>query len=186
MRRRAKTVNFGVLYGMGEFGLARRLGIPRNEARAFIERYLGSFPQVRAYIRDIEDQARETQVVTTLLGRRRFIPDAVSRNRTIQAAAVRMAVNTPIQGSAADIMKLAMIKTDRLLREKRIEARMLMQVHDEIVLETPREALQETAVLVKQGMETAFPLSVPMRVDLNKGNNWADEEPISRQLNNLT
>ena len=138
MRRKAKEVNFGIMYGIGPFGLARRLEISQTEAREIIQRYFARFPKVKQYINDTIAGARREGYVATLTGRRRYLPDINSRNQNIRGNAERQAINMPIQGTAADMIKIAMIRLDRSLREKRLKSRMLLQVHDELVFEVPR------------------------------------------------
>ncbi|MGE5310747.1 MAG: DNA polymerase I [Nitrospirota bacterium] len=172
MRRQAKTINFGIIYGMSPFGLARELGIPQAVARAFIQRYFERYPGVRAYVEQMPLRAREQGLVTTLFQRRRFLPDISSRNRNLRQFAERTAINTPIQGSAADMMKLAMIQIDSALETKGVPARMIMQVHDELVFEVEREAVPEIAALVRERMESAGRLQVPLLVAVGHGPNW--------------
>jgi DNA polymerase-1 len=177
MRRIAKGVNFGVIYGQGDFGLARQLGIDRAVAHRYIEDYFQRYARVREYMDETIEQARTRGYVTTLLGRRRPLPDLSAKNFAVRAAAERMARNTPIQGSAADIIKLAMIRTQAMLddaqRTGRLGAKMLLTVHDELVFEVPKDELEPTTTLVRQAMEQAVQLSVPLRVDIGTGLNWA-------------
>lgn len=176
MRRRAKTVNFAVLYGMADFTLSRNLGISVQEAREYIETYFARFPGVRQYTKDIVERARRDGYVTTLLGRRRYIPDINSSNRNIRMMAERAAINTPVQGTAADLIKLAMIKVDRRLRGSR--TRMVLQVHDELLFELPENGLFEAAVAVRAEMESVYRTRVRLKVDLSSGSNWADMQPV--------
>ncbi len=173
-RRQAKAINFGVLYGQSDFGLSRQLGIPRLEAEAFISAYFARYPRVRAFCDQTVAEARERGYVTTLAGRRRFLPDLTSKNRNLRLAAERVAVNTPIQGSAADLIKLAMIRLAAALRKRRLRARLLLQVHDELVLETPAEELAALTEVVRQEMTGVAQLSVPLIVDIGHGPTWAD------------
>jgi DNA polymerase-1 len=172
MRRQAKTINFGIIYGMSPFGLARELGIPRAAARTFIQRYFERYPGVRAYIEEMPLRAREQGFVTTLFQRKRFLPHISSRNPNLRQFAERTAINTPIQGSAADMMKLAMIHIDSDLEARGLPARMIMQVHDELVFEVERDAVVEVANLVRERMETVAPLEVPLVVSEGHGPNW--------------
>ena len=172
MRRQAKTINFGIIYGMSPFGLARELGIPQAVARAFIQRYFERYAGVCAYVEQMPLRAREQGFVTTLFQRRRFLPDISSRNRNLRQFAERTAINTPIQGSAADMMKLAMIQIDSALETKGLPARMIMQVHDELVFEVEQEAVPEVAALVRERMESAGRLEVPLLVAVGHGPNW--------------
>lgn len=178
MRRIAKTVNFAVIYGMSDFGLARELGISNREARYFIDRYFAKFPGVKRYTDETLEYAREKGYVTTLLGRRRYIPEIHSGNRNFRMFAERAAVNMPIQGAAADMMKLAMIAVDRALEEQGFKTQMVLQVHDELVFEVPPDELDRLAPMVKNLMETAYPLAVPILVEVKVGKNWAEMEPV--------
>lgn len=179
LRRRAKTIVFGVAYGMSEFGLAAQLGISRTEAKAYIERYYERYPKVRQYMLDIVEQARRTGYVTTLLNRRRYIPEVHTRNRPIREAAERTAINTPIQGSSADIIKKAMVDLARQVLPRFPDALMTLQVHDELLFEVPEALLRTLAAEVTPVMERAFPLSVPVRVDTKAGPNWREMEPLA-------
>lgn len=173
-RRQAKEVNFGVLYGMGEFGLAQRLDIPRARAREFIEQYFQQFPRVREYIDRTIEGARKNEFVETMMGRRRPIPDINSKNFNVRSNAERMAINTPIQGSAADLIKVAMIEVAQRLKVDRFGARMLLQVHDELLFEAPEDELERLGEMLKQVMSGAFTLSVPLEVGVGWGDNWLD------------
>ena len=175
-RRMAKSVNFGLLYGMSDFGLAQRLEIPRAEARAITEAYFARFPSVRAYIDRTLEEARELGYVTTILGRRRYMPALTSSNYMLRSSAEREATNAPLQGSAADLMKLAMVKTDRAVRTAGLDATMLLQIHDELIFEVHRSDLQALANLVRREMEEALTLSVPLEVTVKSGANWYDVE----------
>ncbi len=174
MRRIGKTINFGVIYGMSAFRLSRTTGIPRKEADAFIRTYFQRFPGVTALIERTVREAEEKGYVTTLRGRRRPIPAIRSRNRTEKAAAERIAVNTPIQGSAADIVKMAMVAIDGRLRASGRRSRLLLQVHDELILEVPDEELEAVSALVREAMESVVDLGVPLRVGLKSGRSWGD------------
>ncbi|HEY5672800.1 MAG TPA: DNA polymerase I [Malonomonas sp.] len=173
MRRRAKTINFGVLYGMGSFSLAKDLGVSRKEAQQFIDDYFERYPAVLEYLEAKKAEAREHQYVTTILGRRCAIPEINSKNGAFRSFAERNAINYPIQGSAADIIKVAMVNIDRRLREEKLRARMLLQVHDELVFEVPQEELEQVRELVRLEMENAVPLDLPLKVDIGVGANWA-------------
>jgi DNA polymerase-1 len=171
-RAQAKVVNFGVLYGMGPVRLARDLGIPRREASKFIEEYFNKQPGVRHYIDTTLVFAREHNFVRTLFGRRRYVHDVHSKNRPIRGAAERIAVNTPIQGSAADLIKLAMIRVHARLTEEFPRSRLILQVHDELLLEAPKAEASSVADLVRREMEGVFPLKVPLVADPHSGSNW--------------
>lgn len=173
-RRAAKTINFGVIYGMGAFRLAQELGIPRGDAQRFIDAYFERYAGVAAFIRDTVDQARRDGYVSTLLGRRRMIRAIDSRNANERQGAERVAVNTPIQGSAADIVKLAMLKVDAALRERFPAARILLQVHDELIIEAPEAEADAVAAAVADAMTKAVTLSVPLRVGVESAYSWGD------------
>lgn len=175
-RRRAKAVNFGIVYGLSAFGLARQLGIAQSEAAGFIARYFERYAGVRAYIDATLRQARQEGAVRTLFGRRRPIPDIGSRNATLRGFAERTAVNTPLQGTAADLMRLAMIRVAARLAAQDGGGRMLLQVHDELVLEAPAATAPLAASLVRDAMEHVFPLAVPLTVEVGMGANWRDLE----------
>lgn len=179
MRRAAKAVNFGIIYGISDFGLARDLGISRREAHEYIERYFQRYPKVKAYLEEVVQKARETGYVTTLLGRRRYLPDLFSPNYNVRSFGERTARNTPIQGSAADIIKVAMVRIFRRLQEEGLKAEMILQVHDELIFDVPEEELEQVGQLVKEAMERAIPLDIPLQVDLKCGPNWYDLKPFS-------
>ena len=174
MRRKAKEVNFGIMYGIGPFGLANRLEISQGEAREIIARYFERFPKVKQYVHDTIEAARRTGYVATLLGRRRYLPDISSRNQAVRGNAERQAINMPIQGPAADMIKLAMIALDRELRTRSLRSRMLLQVHDELVFEVPEGERAGVERLVVKEMGDAMKLSVPIRVDVGYGKNWLE------------
>ncbi|MCQ9213502.1 DNA polymerase I [Streptococcus sp. O1] len=171
-RRNAKAVNFGVVYGISDFGLSNNLGISRKEAKAYIETYFDRFPGIKNYMESIVREARNKGYVETIYHRRREIPDINSRNFNVRNFAERTAINSPIQGSAADILKVAMINLDRAMLEAGLRTRMLLQVHDEIVLEVPNDELATIRSMVKEIMEAAVSLSVPLIVDENAGKTW--------------
>jgi DNA polymerase-1 len=174
MRSRAKAVNYGLLYGMGASRLARETKLSVPEARQFIERYFKSFPNVRGFIDGVLEGTREKGYAETLLGRKRRIPEIRSEDARTRAGAENAAVNTPVQGSAADIIKRAMINLERRLTESPLAGRMLLQVHDELLLELPASELEETSALVRDCMENAVPLKVPLQVDLGSGPSWLE------------
>ncbi len=171
-RRNAKAVNFGVVYGISDFGLANNLGISRKAAKDYIQTYFERFPGIKNYMETIVREARDKGYVETIYHRRRSLPDINSRNFNIRNFAERTAINSPIQGSAADILKVAMINLDRALTEKNFKSRMLLQVHDEIVLEVPNDELTAVRQLVKETMEAAIELAVPLVADENAGQTW--------------
>ncbi len=172
MRRQAKAVNFGIVYGISDYGLAQNLRIGRAQAARFIEDYFAKFPGVARYMSDIVKTAREVGYVTTLLNRRRYLKDIHSSNYNLRSFAERTAMNTPIQGSAADIIKLAMVRIDEALRETDWKSRMLLQVHDELIFEGPESEVERLHELVVENMENALTLSVPLRVDVHSGKSW--------------
>jgi DNA polymerase-1 len=177
MRSIAKAVNFGLIYGQSAYGLARQLGITFEDAQSFIDRYFERFPGVQDYMEQIQDDAAKQGYVETLLNRRRYFPELQQGSRASnrqQQAALRMAINTPIQGSAADIIKLAMIRMYQTLKERELRARMLLQVHDEVVLEVPEAELDSVTQVVRTTMEDAVHLDVPLKVDVEVGPNWLD------------
>ena len=174
LRRRAKIINYALLYGKTAFTLAKDIGVTQQAAQEFINAYFSGFPAVRAFIDDLLATARQTGVVKTMFGRRRLVPDLTSRNGQIRAGAERYAVNFPIQGSAADILKRAMIDVHAELGRRGSRARMILTVHDELLFEAPRESAEETAGLVKDLMEKAVALKVPLTVDVGTGDNWKD------------
>ncbi len=180
-RRMAKSVNFGLLYGMSDFGLAQRLEIGRAEAKEITAAYFARFPSVRAYIDRTIDEARSTGYVSTILGRRRYMPGLTSGNYMLRAAAEREATNAPLQGSAADLMKLAMVRIDRALSRSGLDAAMLLQIHDELIFEVPTTQLNQTADLVRSHMQSAIELSVPLEVTVKIGRNWYDVELMNEE-----
>jgi DNA polymerase-1 len=174
LRRRAKAVNFGIVYGLSAFGLAAQLGIARHEAQTYIDNYFSRYAGVRKFIDHTIAEVRKTGVTKTMFDRERPIPDMNSRNPNQRGFAERTAVNTPLQGTAADLIKLAMIKIDRELEERKMQAAMLLQVHDELLFEAPPEEIDEVRKLVKTGMENVHPLDVPLVADVGVGDNWRD------------
>ncbi|MBM0774197.1 DNA polymerase I [Staphylococcus epidermidis] len=174
MRRQAKAVNFGIVYGISDYGLSQSLCITRKQAKAFIDDYLASFPGVKQYMSDIVKDAKAQGYVETLLHRRRYIPDITSRNFNLRSFAERTAMNTPIQGSAADIIKLAMVKFSEKIKETKYHAKLLLQVHDELIFEIPKSEVEDFSKFVEEIMEQALVLDVPLKVDSNYGATWYD------------
>lgn len=172
MRRAAKTVNFGILYGISAFGLADRLQIPQSEAKQLITDYFKSFPKISDYLNDTLDFARQHGYVETLMGRRRNIRDINAKNGILRAAAERNAINAPIQGTAADLIKIAMIRIHNIMEEKKMRSKMILQVHDELVFDTCPDELELLTEIVKEQMSGAMQLSVPLDVNINSGHNW--------------
>lgn len=173
-RRRAKTANFGIIYGISSFGLSQRLDIPRSEAKALIDGYFASYPKVKEYMERVTEQARTDGYVTTLFGRRRYLNDINSRNVNARGLAERNAINAPIQGGAADIMKIAMAEVARLFREEGIKSRIILQVHDEIVVDMLASECERVECIVREAMEGAASLTVPLTVDCGIGRNWLE------------
>jgi len=173
-RRKAKEVNFGIPYGVSAFGLAQRLGIGNNEGKAIIEAYFDRFPGILRYIDDTKEYARQHGYVKTLLGRRRYIPDINAANFNVRGFAERTAINMPIQGTAADMIKLAMIHIDRLLKDGGYKTRMLLQVHDELVFEVPEQEVDQLVPEIVKTMEKAMVLDVPVKVEAGVASNWLD------------
>lgn len=174
MRSRAKAVNFGIVYGISDFGLAKQLNVGRKEAAGYIESYFARYTGVKKYMEDIVAKAREQGYVSTLMGRRRYLPDIRHSNFNLRSFAERTAINTPIQGTAADIMKKAMIEVERALEASKLKSRILLQVHDELVLEVTEGEKQQVAELVRTTMEKAVQLEIPLLADVNFGKNWAE------------
>lgn len=174
MRRQAKAVNFGIVYGISDFGLAQNIGITRKAAKKFIETYFESFPGVHKYMTGIVELAKKQGYVETLFHRRRYLPEINSKNYNLRSFAERTAMNSPIQGSAADIIKIAMIRMQKMLREKGLKAKMLLQVHDELIFEAPKEEIPVLKELVSKVMDSAVDLAVPLKVESASGDTWFD------------
>jgi DNA polymerase-1 len=170
------VVNFGIVYGLSAFGLSQTLGIEPSEAKQFINAYFEKYKGVRAFIDRTLEEARREQKVRTLFGRVRPIPDINSKNANLRGFAERTAVNTPLQGTAADLIKIAMIRIDAALREQGLKSRMTLQVHDELVFEVPENEVDSMRTLVRDQMEQVHPLSVPLLVEVGAGKNWRDLE----------
>jgi DNA polymerase-1 len=173
-RNRAKAVNFGIVYGISPFGLAAQLGIEQNEARLYIDTYFERYAGVRAYIDRMLEETRREQMVRTVFGRVRPIPDIQSRNANQRGFAERTAINTPLQGTAADLIKLAMIRIDRRLADEKLKTRMTLQVHDELVFDVPENEIEPVSVMVRHEMEHVMELNVPLVADVGTGANWRD------------
>ena len=174
MRRTAKAVNFGIVYGISDYGLSQNLNITRKEAAKFIENYLESFPGVKGYMDSIIAEAKKNGFVTTILNRRRYLPEINSSNFNLRSFAERTAMNTPIQGSAADIIKKAMIDMDARLKEEGLQTKLLLQVHDELIFEAPQDEIEILERIVPEVMENAIELNVPLKVDFSYGPTWYD------------
>ncbi|ELK47274.1 DNA polymerase I [Halobacillus sp. BAB-2008] len=174
MRRQAKAVNFGIVYGISDYGLSQSLGITRKDAQAFIDKYFESYPGVKSYMDESVREAKDTGYVKTFMNRRRYLPDIKSRNFNKRGFAERTAMNTPIQGSAADIIKKAMVDLEKRLVEEKLEAKVLLQVHDELIIEAPKEEIEKLQDLVASVMESTVELDVPLKVDSSYGDTWYD------------
>ena len=174
MRSNAKAVNFGIVYGIGEFSLAKDLKISRKEAKQYIDTYFERYPNVKKYMDDIIKQARESLYVTTIMNRRRFIPEIQASNKMVRSFGERLAMNTPIQGSAADIIKMAMVKVYKQLNDKKLKSKLILQVHDELIVNVYKDELDAVKNIVKDAMENVLKLRVPLEVDINIGNTWYD------------
>ncbi|MGL4675884.1 MAG: DNA polymerase, partial [Wohlfahrtiimonas sp.] len=172
LRRSAKAINFGLIYGMGAFGLAKQLGISRTQAQDYIQRYFSRYPSILQFMEDAKEKARQLGYVETLLGRRLPLPDINSTNHMMKSGAERIAVNAPLQGTAADIIKLAMIEVDKQLVASGLDAKMLLQVHDELILEVVEKDAEAAAQLLKNAMEKVIELKVPLKVEVAIGDNW--------------
>jgi DNA polymerase-1 len=174
MRSMAKTVNFGIVYGMSPYGLSQSLNIEVDKAKDFIDSYFNRYPDVKQYMEGLIDEARKQGFVTTILGRRRYIPEINSPDMRMRQFAERTAVNTPIQGSAADVIKIAMIAINEKLEKERLETKMTLQVHDELVFDVPKDELKAAYKIVKDGMEKVIELKVPVEAHIEVGKNWLD------------
>ena len=174
LRKKAKAVNFGIMYGIGEFSLSEDLGISRGAAKEYIQSYFDKFPKIREYLDAVKAEAKANGYVTTVFGRRRYIPELASSNKNLQHFGERVAMNSPIQGTAADIIKVAMINTAERLRESGLDARLIMQVHDELIVEARKNDAQKALDILVECMESAVNFSVPMSVDAHIGHNWYD------------
>jgi DNA polymerase-1 len=174
MRREAKVINFGIIYGMSGYGLSQQLGTDPKIAQAYIDEYFKKYTGVQTYIEKSLEETRQRGYAMTLLHRRRYLPDIHSPTVAIRQATERMAVNTPLQGTAADIIKVAMIRIQSQIEELGLSAKMIMQVHDELVFEAPEEELQKAIPMIRDEMESVMDLSVPLKVSIHSGKNWAE------------
>ena len=175
MRKRAKAVNFGIVYGIGGFSLSKDLGISVKEASKYIKNYLMNYPGIDSYLVDVVEQAKKNGYTTTVFGRRRYIPELSAQNGNLRAFGKRIAMNAPIQGTAADIMKLAMIKVYNRLKAENLDARIVMQVHDELVVEAARSDAEQAKRILKEEMENVAELSIPLTVEVTSGVNWLEQ-----------
>ena len=174
MRKRAKAVNFGIIYGIGDYSLSQDLKIPKKTAAEYIESYLSKYQGVRDYLESTKALAREQGYVETMFGRRRYIPELAVANKNLQSFGERVAMNTPIQGAAADLIKFAMIRTDRMLKEAGLKARLILQIHDELIIESPIEEAEQAKEILREAMQGAAELAVPLKVDISIGKSWYD------------
>ena len=174
LRKRAKAVNFGIVYGIGDFSLAADIGVTKREAKAYIESYLEKYSGIREFMSGAKEQARREGYVMTLYGRRRYIPEISSPRAPLRAFGERVAMNSPIQGTAADIIKIAMINTSRALRKAGLDARLILQVHDELIVECAEHDKEQAAKILRDCMENAAKLTVPLTVDLHWGRSWEE------------
>ena len=174
MRKRAKAVNFGIIYGIGDYSLSEDIGVSMREAKAYIESYFEKYPRIRAYMDAVKAAARSDGYVSTLFGRRRYIPELQSKRKQLEAFGERVAMNTPIQGTAADIIKKAMIDTAKTLRENGLQSRLILQIHDELIVESPESEAEHAASLLQTCMERAFSLRVPLVAETHIGRTWYD------------
>lgn len=172
MRRGAKAVNFGIIYGMSEFRLSKQIGVSLNEARTFIQRYFEEYPEIKTYMNNIVEECKENGYVSTVLNRKRYIPTIHDSNFMVREQAKRFAMNSPIQGSGADILKLAMIKVDAAMKEKQMKSKMILQVHDELIFDVVKDELDDMMHLIENAMESAFEMNVPLKAEGTYGKNW--------------
>jgi DNA polymerase-1 len=181
LRRAAKAVNFGIVYGISDFGLAQNLGITRKEAAAYIEQYFNRYQGVKRYQERILEEARRDGYVKTLMNRRRYLPDIQSRNYHLRSFTERAAINTPIQGTAADIIKLAMLRVFALLKQEGLAHTLVLQVHDELIFDMPEDQSVDLGRRIQRHMEEVTALAAPLKVDLKQGDNWYDMLKLSDQ-----
>ena len=174
MRRKAKTANFGIIYGISAFGLAERLNISRKESKELIDQYYENYPTIKSYMDQTIEDAQKNGYVKTLYNRKRYLPDINSKNATVRNFAIRNAINAPIQGSAADIIKIAMVKIFNIIEQKKFKTKMILQIHDELIFNVPKEEYSEVYDIIKTEMENCCKLSIPLDVEANKGDNWLE------------
>jgi DNA polymerase-1 len=174
MRRKAKTANFGIIYGISAFGLAERLNISRKESKELIDQYYENYPTIKSYMDQTIEDAQKNGYVKTLYKRKRYLPDINSKNATVRNFAIRNAINAPIQGTAADIIKIAMVKIFNIIEQKNFKTKMILQIHDELIFNVPKEEYSEVYDIIKTEMENCCKLSIPLDVEANKGLNWLE------------
>jgi DNA polymerase-1 len=182
MRRLAKTANYAIIYGLSEYGLSRETGIPRKDAAAFLQAYNKTYADLYEYMERTREEVRARGYVTTLLGRRRYVPEVYSATRSVREAAERAAINMPVQGTQADLIKIAMVRLFGRMQAEGLRSAMILQVHDELVFRVPKDELARMAELACETMEHAMTLDVPIRVDVHVGKNWLDMVPVSEYL----
>ena len=181
-RAKCKMVNFGIIYGISSFGLSQRLKVPRKEAADLIDTYFKLYPSVKAFMAKAVEKARAAGYAETVLGRRRTLRDINSRNATVRQAAERDAINTPIQGSAADLIKIAMVRVDHALREAGLRTKMVLQIHDELVFDVPHEEVERVREIVRREMTNAYDFGVPLEVGIGVGDNWLEAHCGARSV----
>lgn len=174
MRSKAKAVNFGIVYGISEFGLAKNIGVSWKEAKEYINTYLNKYHGIREFMKNIVEEAKDKGYVSTIFGRRRYIPELKNKNKNIIQFGERIAMNTPIQGSAADIIKIAMNNLYKALKENNLKSKLVMQVHDELIVETFDDEIDIVKSIMKEAMENVIKLDIPLDIDLNVGDSWFD------------
>jgi DNA polymerase-1 len=174
MRSAAKAVNFGIIYGIGAFSLSKDINVSVKEADLYIKKYLDKYPNVKTFMDETVENAVKTGYVTTMLGRRRYIAELSSPNKNIQAFGKRAAMNAPIQGTAADIIKIAMVKVYKRLKDENLNARLILQVHDELIVESDKKDSERAKIILSEEMRNAVKLSVPLTADVNEGESWYD------------
>ena len=172
MRSRAKAVNFGIVYGISDYGLSRDLNISRKEAKEYIDNYLKNYKKVKEYMEEIVESGKKEGYVETILNRRRYLPELKSRNYVVRSFGERVAMNTPIQGSAADIIKVAMVRVYKELKLRNLKSKLILQVHDELIIETYKDEKDEVKEILKNTMESSIKLNVPLKVDIMMGDSW--------------
>ena len=175
-RSEAKAVNFGIIYGISDYGLSQNLNIPRSRAKDYIDKYKDSYPQIKEYMDDVVKLAKKQGYIETLFKRRRYIPEITSRNFNVRSFGERIALNTPIQGTAADIIKLAMISTYKKLKEEEVDAQIILQIHDEIIIESSKEDKEKARDILKECMENAAKLKVDLSVDIDFGDSMYESK----------
>lgn len=172
LRKRAKAVNFGIMYGISAFGLAKDIGVSKREADEYIKHYMAAYPAISEYLKNVVTDAKRDGYVSTIYGRRRYIPEINSSKKMLVSFAERVARNTPIQGAAADIIKKAMVDTAETLKKAGLRSRLILQIHDELIVEAPENEKEQAAAILRSCMENAFPLDVPLTVDMTEGKSW--------------